>query len=433
VTGALPPSLLELVSPRVGIVRELERVSKGRREPEIPIVYRSVLANFDYRRADPTDRMGAGKGETATQARMSAIGEALERYCSAHIDPVRLVLATPSELPAPAIEPASLVLYADEQYTRLPYRRPEPQMALTWVRGCCALTGEPRYLPASMVYMGYGGPGLSETLAMTTSNGLAAGPDADFAVRSGILELVERDAFLVTWMNRLAAPEIELDELDGAAGQAVRHYARHGVEVRVFHLFNGLPIHACMAIGFDRERASPAAVVGLSCDLNPVAAVRGAIMELAQVRPGIVHRCREQVPAIERYEDVRSIEDHSTFIAMPEHLRELDFLLGGGSRVRMGALENHATGNARRDVETCARFLGAAGIEVAYVDLTTEDLAEFPVKVVRVVGTELQPMHFGFGNERLGGDRVFTIAQELGFAGRRRSAAELNPCPHPLA
>jgi ribosomal protein S12 methylthiotransferase accessory factor len=424
---------MELVSPRVGIVTGLERVAKGRREPEIPIVYRATLAHFDYRRAEAGDRYSGGKGFTEPQSRISAIGEALERYCSSQVDPARLVLAPQAELPAPAFDPASLVLYSDAQYARLPYQRPQPGMALTWIAGRCPLTAESRYVPASMVYMGYGGPGMSEIFAMSTSSGLAAGPNLDFAIRSAILELVERDAFLLTWMNRLPAPEIELDQINGAAGQAVRHYARNGVELRVFHLLNGLSIHACMAIALDRERGVPAAVAGLGCDLDPAAAVRNAIMEVAQVRPGVVQRCWEKMPEIGRYEEVRSLEDHSNFFAMPSHLSELDFLLKGGNQLSMSTLPNYASGCASKDVETCAKALAVAGSQVAYVDLTTKDLVDYPVAVVRAVATELQPMHFGFGNERLGGNRLFTIAKALSFAGQHRAAAELNFCPHPLA
>jgi ribosomal protein S12 methylthiotransferase accessory factor len=432
VTRAAPSSLLDLVSPRTGIVRRLERMSKGRREPELPIVYRSILANFDYRRTDSNERIGAGKGDTLAQAQASAIGEALERYCSSQVDARALCFASASQLTAPAIEPASLVLYSTEQYARLPFRRPEASMPLTWIRGS-SLSGEARYLPASMVYLGYQGADGSEIFTMSTSNGLAAGPDLDSAIRAGVLELLERDAFLVTWMNRLPAPEIELDSLTGPASQAIRHYARHGVDVRVFRLLNGFPVHACMAVGFDRERSMPAAVVGLACDLDPVAAVRHAVMELAQVRPGIVRRCWERPPALERYDEVRSVEDHSLFMAMPEHVREFDFLLNGANRVPLSALDNYATDSARKDVETCGRSLAAAGIELTYVDLTTADLTEFPVKVVRVLATYLQPMHFGFGYERLGGERLFTVACELGLATNRRTASELNPCPHPLA
>ena len=428
-----PPSLLELVSPRVGVIRELQRISKGRREPELPIVYRSVLAHFDYRNADQGDRLAAGKGTTAAQAIASAIGEALERYCAAHVNRQELVMARVSDLPGPAIEPADLVLYAEDQYAYLPYARPDPDQAITWAGGRRLMSGETVYIPASLVYLGFGGAGMKEAFAMSTSSGLAAGPDLAYAIRSGIRELVERDAFLLTWMNRLPAKEIRLDGLDGAAGQVIRHYARHGVDVRVFHLQNDLQVHTCMAIGLDHERSVPAAAVGLSANLDPARAVSDAIMEMAQVRPGIEHQCRERTPGKKKYEDVRSLEDHSTFFAMPEHLDELDFLLNGEGHVAISDLTDYSTGNADADVEVCARTLADAGVDVAYVDLTTADLQEFPVRVVRVVATKLQPMHFGYGAERLGGERLFTIARDLGFDDVRRTVVDLNRCPHPLA
>jgi len=47
--------------------------------------------------------------------------------------------------------------------------------------------------------------------------------------------------------------------------------------------------------------------------------------------------------------------------------------------------------------------------------------------------TELQPMHFGYGLERLGGKRLYEVAQALGYSSNRKSADDMNPCPHPLA
>ena len=45
----------------------------------------------------------------------------------------------------------------------------------------------------------------------------------------------------------------------------------------------------------------------------------------------------------------------------------------------------------------------------------------------------LQPMHFGAGQERLGGRRPFEMPRLLGRARRDLEEAELNRCPHPLA
>jgi ribosomal protein S12 methylthiotransferase accessory factor len=77
--------------------------------------------------------------------------------------------------------------------------------------------------------------------------------------------------------------------------------------------------------------------------------------------------------------------------------------------------------------------LTGAGCRVAYVDLTTDDVAPYGIRVVRTIATGLQPIHFGHGEERLGGRRLFEVPRALGHATASRTEADLNPCPHPLA
>jgi ribosomal protein S12 methylthiotransferase accessory factor len=74
-----------------------------------------------------------------------------------------------------------------------------------------------------------------------------------------------------------------------------------------------------------------------------------------------------------------------------------------------------------------------AGCTTLYVDLTTPDIRDYGLSVVRAVATGLQPIHFGWGEERLGGRRLFELPQKLGFTKGTLSEKELNPYPHPLA
>src|SRR5262249_50013369 len=81
----------------------------------------------------------------------------------------------------------------------------------------------------------------------------------------------------------------------------------------------------------------------------------------------------------------------------------------------------------------CVATLVAAGCRVAYADLTTADLRGYPIRVARAVATGLQPIHFGYGEERLGGHRLFELPRKLGLAAHVLGESDLNPCPHPLA
>ena len=431
------PSLWDLVDPRLGVIRSCRRLSKSREEPEVPIVYQAHLSHFDYRKADATERLTTGKGRTDDEAARGAIVEALERYCAYEHPPGALLFAAGSTLDAPSIPPDELVLYSGRQYTRpnFPYRRPEPDEELTWVEGRFPDSGERVYVPASLVYMDFGGAGGREFFAPPTSNGLAGGAGLASALAAAFYELVERDAFLNCWLNRLPVPRIESWRSDGHAAGIRRHYARFELETYAFDLTTDVGIPVVMAITIDRSGRGPAAVVGLGCHLDVEVALDKAVMEVAQMRTGAVPRFRRE-PSREtpqHYSDVRTLEDHAAFAGRLDYLPELSFLLDGTSRTDLRDVESAVDGSAEAQAEICVERLQAVGSTVAYVDLTKPDVELFAIRVVRALATGLQPIHFGDGEARLGGQRLYEVPRTLGYTTRPTDEDGLNPCPHPLA
>ena len=95
-----------------------------------------------------------------------------------------------------------LALYEDSQYALpdFPYARFEPTQPIHWTRGNWLDTGEPVWVPALPTYFNFHPP-RHELCCQVSSNGLAAGVDlADAALRA-TLELVERDAFMLTALS----------------------------------------------------------------------------------------------------------------------------------------------------------------------------------------------------------------------------------------
>lgn len=133
--------LLELVSPKVGLIRSLTRINRGAGEPNPPVIYQALLSHFDFRRAQDVDRSGFGKGGTEAEAIGGAIGEAVERYCASQPDPGVISKASFAELGPGAIHPAEFVLFSETQYTRsnFPYQRFDEHVEMDWIRtreGC---------------------------------------------------------------------------------------------------------------------------------------------------------------------------------------------------------------------------------------------------------------------------------------------------------
>jgi ribosomal protein S12 methylthiotransferase accessory factor len=428
--------LLELVSPRVGLIRSLSRLTRGLEEPNPPFVYQAVLSNFDFRKADMQERMAAGKGATEAEAMAGAIGEAVEHYCASQVDESAVRRMSLGEAGSDCVAPAEFVLYSDRQYAgkNLPYVRPETHMELGWVRGRELPENREVLVPASLTYLNYSGQSNEPQLCPATSNGLAAGPDLESAMLNGLYELMERDAFLITWMNKLPVPHVDITSLSGLAKSICSHYKRFGVQVEIYEMTLDLPAYVMMACAVDLSGRGPALVVGLGCNLNPAIALEKALMEICQSRPGEVIRYHRHPPQdrLRCYQDVRVLEDHSAFVSLPERLTEFAFLRDGDRPERLGELANRSRGNSKADLDQCIEALKERHTRVVSVDLTTSDVAAFDLRVVRMIATGLQPIHFGFGEERLGGRRLYEVPQFLGYAASMRTEEDLNPCPHPL-
>lgn len=429
--------LRELVSPKVGLIREIGPQGRGADEPMPPYLYTATLSNFDFRVASKVDRIAAGKGITRDDAIASAIGEATERYCAYHWDPRRTYLAKWGDLKFRGIDPQSCVLYEEHQYLTLgwPYARWIPEQELAWINGADLCDGSPVALPASLVYLVFPPPRVEDYFAPSTSNGLAAGETLAGATLGGLCELMERDAMLITWMNRLPAIELKFGESSGLSGRIHRHYAHFGVNVRAFLMPSDLPAATVMAISFEDDPTRPANVVGLGCHPDPKIALLKAMFELCQGRPAEGARFQKTPPhdRLKRYEDVQTLEDHSAFMSQMNRRHEFAFLWQTGEIKGVDELPNRSTGDPAQDLERCAGELAAQGHRGAFAELTTPDLVDYGVHAVRVIVPDLQPVHFGHGQERLGGERLFTLPQQLGFAESVRSVSDLNPCPHPLA
>lgn len=429
--------LAHLVSPRVGIIRSLFRMSTEDVEPMPAVLYEAKLADFDFMsEAVKKARVGVGKGETDAEAMTGAVGEAIERYCAWQPNYDLYLEASAGELGSKAIHPDQFVLYSVEQYQNdeIIFSPFDAGKAMHWVPGVSLKGQEQLYVPASLAYIGYSGLRMNEELCLSTSNGLAAGRSIEKAVLSGLYELIERDGFLIAWMNRLSVAEIDLEGLAGLPHHIHSFYRGLGIDIRVFNATSDIPVPVMMGFAIDKTGEGPASVIGLGCDLNPAAALKKALLEVCQGRVSETwrfrHRSKHQ--RVLKFEDVKKLEDHGAFFAEAENLPQLDFLLETSRRQQLDDIPNLSQHDAETNLATCTRLLEAAGIKVAYVDLTTPDIAPLGLRVVRSVATGLQPIHFGYKQERLGGRRIFEVPYRLGLASQVRNVEELNRCPHPL-
>jgi ribosomal protein S12 methylthiotransferase accessory factor len=362
--------------------------------------------------------VGWGKGFTAAAAVRSAFGEAIERYSASLPDISRITWRRLDELEGDVLDPRAFPLYDDEQYARpgFPYARFDPTVPHPWVRGSRLESGDDVWVPALFGYLSL--TTYAENLiCQGSSNGLAAATTPEEAALRATLELVERDAFMSAWLSGAASRPIELDgSLDDDLREALAGIAELGgtVELRL------LPTSACgttvLALALGDGESWPGVTLGLAADLDPALALRGAILELCQTGPYLRKLMRSgarDVPADAAA--VRELLDHAAYYFAPSRRRNFDRLRAGRDTVVLTP-----TGG-ERSLAACTTALAEAGVRVAIVDVTSADVATIPMRVVRAVSPDLQPISFGAGLERVPTERL-----------RKRLQPGHTPLIHPL-
>ncbi|HEX7839222.1 MAG TPA: TOMM precursor leader peptide-binding protein, partial [Kofleriaceae bacterium] len=403
-----------LVSPITGAVTHL--VPTPERDTELRAVYASgylVCPRNGVPRTNAFDKVCAGKGRGADQARVSALCEALERYSGVYQGDEAKVRASCAELGAAALAPADLLNFSEAQYrTRerpdvheAARRRfvPEPLDAGTpidWTPAWSLTKRARRYVPLAYCYAE--APADSGT-AFTgpCGNGVAAGTCLEEAVLQGLLELVERDAAAVWWYNRLVRPAIDLGSFADPYFAALQaDYARLGWTVWVLDLTHDLGIATCAALA--HEPRSDRFAIGFGCHLEPRLAVQRALTELNQLFD----------PAGPR----RAPWDH-------ERLPDREYLFPHPDLpcVPVQRLPRQSGADLRADIEHCQRRLDATGLELVVVDKTRPDIG-LPVAQVIVPGLR----HFW---PRFGPGRLYQVPCSLGWLPRPLAETELNPVP----
>jgi ribosomal protein S12 methylthiotransferase accessory factor len=408
-----------LVSPYVGVVRGIQEALA------CPEDARLVAAACET--AHPHVLTGGGSGRSAWDARAAAIGEAVERYAASVVDPERLVVASARELGRWTVDPARFALFSERQYRSpgFPYVRFDRDTRVAWIEAVTLPDGEPALVPAQLVYLAAheGEP----PICRTTSSGLACQTTAAAATLAALLELLERDAFMLTWKTRLSWPLLEW-----AGNGELESFARTflhptGLRCRALDLSAIWRIPIAAAVVRSTVADSAPLGVGAAAAATVERAVAKALDEAVRVRTWAqaLRRGGARPPAAD---DVEELDDHVRFYADPANVPRVDFLDSSAVRRPVG----HVPPLGRPPVEEICRRLARRGIRAYAVDVTSPDIREAGLTVIRVLAPELCGLDVEHRARLHGGRRLYEEPLRLGRSTHVLTEDDLNPDPHPF-
>ncbi|GJL77835.1 MAG: hypothetical protein NPINA01_08240 [Nitrospinaceae bacterium] len=426
-----------LVSDRVGVISkvDLEELFPG--EPDVYSAH-SEPANVSVLCGQEALNHGDAASITPDRAIIKAVGESVERYCSGQYDLDDLVLTTFEEIEWEAVDPQTFALYSEKQYAQenFPFQPLTPKTPLRWTEGHSLRDDIPRWVPAGFVYVPYLFSDPEETPFFNPiSTGLACGPDTAWALYKSILEVIERDTFMLVWKNRLSARRMDpWSSSDPFVHQLLNVLEYVPLDCQVFHLTSNINVPV-MIVVLKSSTAVPYTTLGIGADLDPDRALIQALEEAYLTFLGMTRfaKMKKDFQPEPDFRDIKTPTLHALAHAVcPELGSSLDFLTSSDTQLSFDAIPNLASGSKVENVKTLVKMLADKGFDVISYDLTTSDVDEVGFKVVRSVIPGMQPLDINHARRYQGGRRLYEVPVQMGLLEKPNSEADLNPYPHPF-
>ncbi len=434
-SSPLLATLDTLVDNEVGIIQFLRELP---REPGAPNFF-----HF-YAKACNAQHLGGGRNfsdaggasSTRNAALSKAVGEAVERYCSSFYCVSEFIFGSFSSLKYPCSPPESFALYGPSQYKdpSFPYAPFNKDTPVFWVASTNLMTKQICYVPASMVYLPYlYQKNLGEhKIAQRISTGLACHEDLARASISAICEVIERDAFSISWQGKVSPPQIDIGTLSAKNRDLIRRFNRTGSQVTVFNITTDVEVPAILSVLANPNLAQPALVFAASCELDPENAVRKSLEELAHTQrlAGRLKTGRNTSSYGLTAEMVKGRDDHVYFYCLHENSKFSDFIFQTSRIISFSSIKKIGVSDPEGDLKLLIEKIKKIGETIYLCDLTTSDVKKLGFRVVRALIPGLHPLFMGHSNRALGGRRLWTVPQILGHPGIVPMIGD-NPNPHP--
>lgn len=320
-----------------------------------------------------------------------------------------------------AIDPREVIKFHQKQYQvgRFPFGKFDDQKSYGWTTGF-DLDGNEFYILADHVYFPY----FPDTpyYCYANSSGCAAHPNYDVAIQTGVLELVERDAFMNAYLCKLDMPVVSIDSLPGSIQKRIQDLKDAGFDVWIIdHSIDLAPVVFVYVQNKDINFTTCA-----SCSSFDIEhAVSHALME---VEASVLHRLQNGQPDPIKYISVVWPNDHGRLYGQKQYFCKSDFLVDSGRSITFGDIGKSVAKNWN---ELLGRFEDN-GWKTLVVPLNLSDDygGNGDLSIVRTLVPGTVQMTFGYRQEPAGMRRLYEISERFGNG--QIGYSQLTKFPHPF-
>jgi len=230
-------------------------------------------------------RNASGHGFDKDKAKVlsRAVGEFLERYFLTLYHQNQFTRSSQKlmlQKGFSTLDLTTLAGFSVEQKQKHPSYKWDENSMFSWEKLTRVKTGETVYTPAQLIYWNYALAEGEPLLREPNTNGGGGMFTKEGALLAGIYELIERDTFLIFWLNKITPPQIAPDTIPDNDFQNLLHESRrYGFEVYCLNTTLDLAVPSFVVVLSDPSGKTPRFALGGRCHSNPLYALRRALEE----------------------------------------------------------------------------------------------------------------------------------------------------------
>jgi ribosomal protein S12 methylthiotransferase accessory factor len=301
-----------------------------------------------------------------------------------------------------------------------------------WIEGRSLGHGTPRWVPAQLA-LGASPRTLARSLRSEPElrprvpAGIGIHRDPEGAVVGALLDLVERDAFMVTWLARLPARAVDLDGLEAPALNEIRdRLARSNIDMTASRLPTDAPVPVVVACLASTRPDGPALALGVAARPLVADAVIRAVTRAFVSYRRLTVRLADRRPWPSNADAGRLDGDTRALWWATAAARDgIRWLVAA----EPGPLPVNDRESAGGVLDALKGWLADAGEHAIVVDVADAALVErLHHHAVAVVAPGLHPLHVDETRPARWSHRIRRVPEALGLP----LPAVLNTLPHPL-
>lgn len=380
----------------------------------------------------------SGFSSSSKDALLKAYYEGLERTALAFCNPNSIVkqksyLDIIKQAYTP--HPSSWALCADWQYSQkdfplIPFKE---DALFDWVPVKNAHDENKKTLiPYSLAH--YAFPH-DKRIYLATTNGAAFGWSYEQACSSALLELIERDSFLIHWRCKLPGRKILIEHVQNPLLKKLWENLKgkyEQIHILLFQNEFNVPVIGSLFLERNHDK-EPISYLGLASAYDLERAIYKSLLEMIQGVSGLgplLSSKNRRSSADDLDDSILNFPDHAQYYLIEENIKKLSFLFSENIQLPFRELKEGFS--QPLNLPILINKIKDLGYDLMFKDYLTPELHRLGGFVVRAFCPPLVPLDYWHKVRAIGSKRILKTFEESNLNHSDDLHKKLNPYPHPL-